>query len=156
MATGGGAERTVETPGWRAGFSEYLLGGIVVLMVVGLILILFLYLLPPEHLQLAELQPAYRVATESEMPVAASRIVNWGDEIILVIRTGEGTYTALQGTAPNDGCILSWDATSLRVVSPCSYLVYDLHGNVVRGLTTVPLQRYPVFIRDGVVYVARS
>ena len=38
-------------------------------------------------------------------------------------------------------------------MSPCSYLVYDLHGNVVRGLTTVPLQRYGVFERQGAVYV---
>jgi len=41
-------------------------------------------------------------------------------------------------------------------VSPCSYLVYDLHGNVVRGLTTVPLRRYGVFVREGIVYVTES
>lgn len=156
MGTAGGPERTADASGWRAGFSEFLLGGIVILMVVGLILIALFYLLPPEHLQLDELQPAYRVAAQAEMPVAASRLVNWGDEVILVVRTGEQTYTALQGTAPTDGCILDWDPTSLRVVSPCAYLVYDLHGNVVRGLTTVPLRRYAVFVRDGVVYVARS
>jgi hypothetical protein len=34
--------------------------------------------------------------------------------------------------------------------------VYDLHGNVVRGLSTVPLQRYEVFVRSGVVYVTGS
>lgn len=122
-------------------------------MVAGLILGIGLYLLPPEHLQLAELQPAYRVTREADFPVGTSRVVNWGERVILVVRTAEQSYAALQGTAPTDGCILTWDPASLRVLSPCTYLIYDLHGNVVRGLSTVPLQRYAVFIRDGVVYV---
>ena len=140
---------------WEPGFSEYLLGGIVALMVVALALAAFLYLLPPERLQLAELQPAFVVAPQAQFPVGASRVVDWGTHVILVVRTGEQSYAGLQGTSPSDGCILDWDATSLRVLSPCTYIVYDLQGNVVRGLTTVPLQRYPVFVREGVVYVGR-
>jgi hypothetical protein len=140
---------------WAPGFSEYLLAGIVVLMVVGLALTAFLYLLPPERLQLPELQPAYIVAPEAQFPVGSSRLVDWGSQAILVVRTGEQAFAGLQGTSPSDGCILDWDPTSLRVLSPCAYLVYDLQGNVVRGLTTVPLQRYPVFVRDSVVYVGR-
>jgi nitrite reductase/ring-hydroxylating ferredoxin subunit len=143
-------------PAWAPGFNEYLLAGVAVLMLVGVLLAVGLYLLPPQHLQLAELQPAFRVGPEADLPVGASRVVNWGERIVLVIRTGEQSYAALQGTAPTDGCLLRWDETSLRVSSPCSYLVYDLHGNVVRGLTTVPLERYAVFVRDGVVYVTRA
>lgn len=140
---------------WEAGFSEHLLGGIIVLMVVAAALIGFLYLLPPERLQLPELQPAFVVAPVAQFPVGASRVVDWGEQVILVVRTGEQAYAGVQGASPADGCILDWDPTSLRVLSPCSYIVYDLQGNVVRGLTTVPLQRYPVFVRDSVVYVGR-
>lgn len=141
---------------WQPGFNEYLLAGIAVLVAVAVLLGIALYALPPSPLALAELQPAYRVAREAEFPVNASRVVNWGDDIILVIRTGEQAYAALQATSPSDGCILKWDATSQRVLSPCKYVVYDLHGNVVRGLTTVPLHRYAVFVRNGVVYVTRA
>ncbi len=153
---GGPGSRDAHRAGWQAGFNEYLLAGIVVLALVGAIFAIGLYLLPPAHLQLADLQPAARVGRQADIPVGASRLINWGDRVILVVRTGEATYAALQGTAPTDGCILEWDPTSLRVLSPCTYLVYDLHGNVVRGLTTVPLQRYGVFVHDGIVYVARS
>lgn len=141
---------------WPHGFAAYLLAGIVALMLAGGVIVLLLYLIPPPPLQLPELQPAFRVSSEADLPIGASRLVNWGDEAILVVRTDAQSYTALQATAPTDGCILLWDATSMRVTSPCSYLVYDLHGNVVRGLTTVPLERYAVFVRDGVVYVGRS
>jgi nitrite reductase/ring-hydroxylating ferredoxin subunit len=89
----------------------------------------------------------------AEFPVGASRVVSWGERVILVVRSSENQYSALQGTAPNNGCILRWDDQSRRVVSPCSYLVYDLHGHVVAGLTTEPLQQYKVSVRGGVVAV---
>ena len=52
------------------------------------------YVIPPEHLEITELQPASRVATLEEFPVGASRIVTWGELIILVVRTGESTFAA--------------------------------------------------------------
>lgn len=63
------------------------------------------------------------------------------------------TTTRRWGLSPIDGCILRWDAPSLRVVSPCSFVVYGLDGSVVRGNTVVPLHRYTVFIRHGDIYV---
>lgn len=140
---------------WRPAFGEYVMAGSLLLLIVGALGAVLLYLIPAQPLQLEELQPAYRVAPEANFPVNSSRIVNWGNQVILVVRSAQQSYDAVQGTAPTDGCILSWNPTSLRIVSPCTHLVYDLRGNVVRGLSTVPLQRYPVFIRDGIVYVAR-
>ena len=142
-----------EAQATKAGFNEYLLAGVVVLTLAMVALGTAAYLLPGEYLQIPELQPAVRVARQSDFPVGASRVLNWGTRILLVVHAGDREYSALQGTSPIDGCILEWDVTSLRVVSPCSYVVYDLHGNVVRGLTTVPLQRYAVFLRQGAVYV---
>ena len=145
-----------ETRTTEPGFNEYLVGGLAALTVVAIFLAVFLYLLPPEPLQLAELQPAHRVARTAEFPVGSSRMVSWGDDVVLVVRTDEQSYAAVRGVAPTDGCLLNWDPTSMRILSACSYLVYDLRGNVVRGLTTVPLQRFRVFVRDNVVYVSRT
>lgn len=146
----------VDAPGWKPSFNEYLLAGIVLLTVVLAALAAAVYLLPGDYLQVPELQPSVRVAAQADFPVGASRVVTWGPRILLVVHSTEREYAALQGTSPLDGCILDWDPVSLRVVSPCSFLVYDLHGNVVRGLTTVPLQRYAVFVRQGSVYVTES
>jgi nitrite reductase/ring-hydroxylating ferredoxin subunit len=112
-----------------------------------------LYLLPGDNLQTPELQHAMRVARQADFPVGASRVVSWGPRILLVVHSAPREYAALEGTSPLDGCILDWDPVSMRVVSPCSFLVYDLHGNVVRGLTTVPLRRFAVFVRQGDVFV---
>lgn len=144
-----------ERPAWTPSFGEYLLGGILVLMAAIALLAVILYLLPPEELQLPELQPALRVAPISALPVGAGRTVRWGDQVILVVRADTDRFAALEGVAPTDGCMLQWSPTALRIESPCSYIVYDLHGNVVRGLTTVPLTRYTTFVRDDVLYVGR-
>ncbi|UCG88918.1 MAG: hypothetical protein JSW71_10420 [Gemmatimonadota bacterium] len=139
----------------RLGFNDLLLGAVILLMVTGILMVLAFYVLPAEHLEIPEIQPGVKVTREAEFPVGASRLVSWGERTILVVRSGEQAYAALQGTAPRDGCILQWDSESMRVVSPCSYVVFDLQGNVVTGLSTTPLQRYSVFVRGGVVYVGR-
>ena len=137
----------------RLTFNGLLLTGVILSMAMTVGIAVLLYLMPAGHLQLPELQPFARVAREAEFPVGASRVVNWGDQIILVVRRGDQEYFGLEGTSPTDGCILEWDAASLRVVSPCTYLVYDLRGNVVAGLTTTPLRPYPVYVRGGIIYV---
>ncbi len=140
----------------RLGFNELLLGAVIVLMLACAGLITALYVMPSKHLQVPELLPGVRVVREVDFPVGASRIVSWGDQSILVVRSNEQSYAALQATSPRDGCVLQWDLESQRVVSPCTHVVWDLRGNVVTGLTTTPLRHYPVFIRAGVVYVGRE
>jgi nitrite reductase/ring-hydroxylating ferredoxin subunit len=130
-----------------------LLTGVVIVTIACALIGLALYLLPGNALQVPGNQPELRIVRESEFPVGASRVESWGNAVILVIRPEEDQYVALQGTSPDQGCILRWDEKSRRVVSPCRYLVYDLQGNVVSGLTRQPLRRYQVFVRQGVVFV---
>jgi len=138
------------------GFNELLLGAVILFIVVGIALTVTLYALPGEHLEIPEVQPAVRVAQQADFPIGTSRMVRWGDRAILVIRATEGRYVAMQGTAPSDGCLLRWEEDALRIVSPCSHVVYDLEGRPVTGLSTRPLQGFPVFLRDAVVYVGRA
>jgi nitrite reductase/ring-hydroxylating ferredoxin subunit len=146
------ADATGKRPGLD--LNGLLLAAVILLMLTGAALTVALYVLPGEHLEVPETQPAIRIESEAHFTVGSSRVQNWGETVILVVRREEGEYHALQGTSPTDGCILRWDEESLRVVSPCTHAVYDLRGNVVRGLTREPLHRYPVYVRNGVVYVA--
>ncbi len=132
------------------------LGGVVLVIVVSFALIGVVYLVPPEHLRIGDIQAVVRVAPEAEFGVGTSRLVFLGDAPVLVVRHTENEYDALQGNAPSDGCYLQWDEEARHVVSPCTYLVYDTRGNVLAGLTTEPLHRYRVFTRDQVVYVTNQ
>ncbi len=112
----------------RLGFTELLLGGVIVLMITLAGIAMAFYVLPGEHLEIPELQPVIRVVEESNFPVGSSRVRNWADEIILVVRPDSLRYFALQGVSPVDGCIVRWDSEASRVYSPCRYAVYDLRG----------------------------
>jgi nitrite reductase/ring-hydroxylating ferredoxin subunit len=140
----------------KYGFTEILLTGVVLLIITSIVLAVGLYSMPSESLEIPELQPVIRVAREADFPVGSSRIRNWGDRAILVVRPDSLRYSALQGTSPADGCVLRWDQEALRVYSPCSFAVYNLQGAVVTGLTTKALKQYAVSIRDGVIYVSEG
>lgn len=136
------------------GFDGLLFTGVILLMVTLVSLAAAFYAFPSESLEIPELQPVIRIAREDDFPVGSSRIRTWGDRTILVVRFSEERYFALQGVSPADGCLLRWEATSLRIYSPCRYVVYDLLGDVIAGISTQALRRYPVSVRDGVVYVS--
>ncbi len=142
--------------GPNAGFTDLLLAGIALVSFTGVVLVALLYTLPGERLEVPDLQGGARVARVADFPVGSSRVASWGERIILVIRTSDSSFAALQGTSPIDGCLLAWDADAARVRSPCRDVIYDLHGNVVRGLTTRPLHRYGAFLRGDVVYVSEE
>lgn len=145
------AERTA-----RLDLSSLLLIAVVVLMGTGFALVVALYGQSAGRLEIPEVQPAVRVSAVASFPVGASRMIRWGDRPVLVVRLAEEEYVALEGAAPSDGCLLAWEEDASRLVSPCTYVVYDVDGSAVTGLSTTPLQRYPVFVRDGTVYVART
>lgn len=136
--------------------NRLLLAGVLAVTAFAVLLVIALYLLPAQRLQIPELQPTIRVARVADFPVGTGRVVNWGARVVLVVRRSAATFYAVEGTAPSDGCLLKWDEQGLQIVSPCSHLVYDLHGNVVTGLTTVPLRRFGVFVHGDVVYVKEA
>jgi len=140
----------------RLGFDELLLTGVILLIVTGVLIAMALYANPSAHLEIPELQPVIRITSERDFPVGSSRIRNWGERTILVIRPDSVRYFALEGTSPADGCTLRWDPDAMRVYSPCRYVVYDLRGDVVTGLSKKALKRYDVSIRDGVIYVSEE
>ncbi|MDH3569884.1 MAG: Rieske (2Fe-2S) protein [Gemmatimonadota bacterium] len=144
----------VREPGW--GLNDLLLAAVITLIIAAVALSTALYVSPGDHLEIPELQPVIRVAQERDIPIGASRLVRWGDRAILVVRLGQDRFAAVDATSPGDGCLLRWEEESSRIVSPCSYVVYDVDGSVVAGISTRALQRYPVFLRDGIAYVGRS
>ncbi|MBT8462794.1 MAG: hypothetical protein KJO44_09775 [Gemmatimonadetes bacterium] len=143
-------------PGRRRDFGTFLLNSVLgVVFLIGLA-IAVIYTVPPEHLIIPQHEVAVRVARVGDFTVGSSRMETWGEQAILVVRNGENQFSALEGVSPVDGCLLQWDAESMRVSSPCGHQLYNLRGQAVEGLTTEPLQRYDVFVRDGVVYVTRD
>jgi nitrite reductase/ring-hydroxylating ferredoxin subunit len=131
----------------------YLLNSLVaVVFLIGLA-VAALYTKPPEHLIIPQHEVAARVARVADFPVGSSRLETLGEEPVLIVRMADHEYWAVHGASPVDGCLLRWDSEALRVVSPCGHQLYNLRGHAVEGLTTEPLRRYSVFVRNDIVYV---
>jgi nitrite reductase/ring-hydroxylating ferredoxin subunit len=137
-------------------FESILLIGLLMLLALLLGLFAIFYAMPADHLTLPDRQSALRMGRVEEIPVGSSRVNNWGEEVVLLVRVTEDEFRAVQGTSTLDGCILGWDSVALRVVSPCGYQLYDLRGRAVEGLTTRPLKRYGVSVQRGLVFVTRE
>ncbi|MBK5096766.1 MAG: Rieske (2Fe-2S) protein [Gemmatimonadetes bacterium] len=138
------------------GFESLLITGLLVLLGLMLSLFAVLYAIPAEHLTLPDRQSALRMGSIDDISVGGSRVNNWGDEIVLLVRISVDEFYAIQGTSTLDGCILDWDQQAFRVVSPCGHQMYDLRGRAVEGLTTRPLRRYDVSVQRGLVFVTRE
>ena len=131
----------------------YLLNSLVAVVVLIGLAVAALYSNPPEHLIIPQHEVAARVARVSDFPVGGSRLGTLGEEPVLIVRMADHEYWAVHGVSPVDGCLLRWDSEALRVVSPCGHQLYNLRGHAVEGLTTEPLRRYSVFVRNDIVYV---
>ena len=134
----------------------FLLNSMIAVVFLAALVVATLYTIPPEHLIIPQRELAARVTRVEDFPVGSSRLETWGEQVILVVRRDENDYAALEGVSPVDGCILRWDSAALRIMSPCGHQVYNLRGHAVEGLTTEPLQRYAVFVRNDFVYVTRD
>jgi hypothetical protein len=80
-------------------------------------MVLAFYVLPGEHLEIQEIQPGVRVAEEAGCPVGASRPVSWGERTILVVRSGERTYAALQHLDAGFECAMYHDQAPAMATS---------------------------------------
>lgn len=134
-------------------FWDWCLAGLLTFAVAMGGIVFLLYALPQEPLVIPEVQASVRVAHLREFPTNTARLERWGHRMVLVIRSGSGEVTALEGRSPSDGCALQWDERLARVESPCSYQIYNPYGQVIAGLSSQSLLRYPVLIRDSVINI---
>lgn len=71
---------------------------------------------------------------------------------LFVVRSTEG-LSALSPVCTHLGCLVSWNRSREEFLCPCHGGRYDKHGNVIGGPPPAPLNRLPLDIRDGRVYV---
>lgn len=71
---------------------------------------------------------------------------------LFVVRSDEG-LTALSPACTHLGCLVNWNKSREEFICPCHGGRYDRHGKVIGGPPPAPLNRLPLDIRDGRVYV---
>lgn len=91
----------------------------------------------------------------ADLPVGQGKVVQHGDQPVLVIRGEEGV-AGLSAVCTHLGCIVRWDGEGKLVRCPCHAAVFDARGNVVSGPPPSPLPAVPVSVVKDHIMVGGS
>jgi len=72
---------------------------------------------------------------------------------IWAVRQPDGTVTVFSPLCTHLGCGYHWDSGDLTFKCPCHGSIFDLNGKVVAGPAPRPLDRLPVKMENGRLFV---
>lgn len=94
------------------------------------------------------------VAAGSEADIAPEgvRLVELAQGPLFLEKKGEEVF-ALSAICTHLGCTVGWHPEQKCFICPCHQGIYDLSGAVLSGPPPRPLEKLPVKVRDGQVFV---
>lgn len=111
------------------------------------------YLAPPEIPEAAALSvTAGRART---LTANSGRVVPFGSEPAIVIRTAAGDLRAFAATCTHLACTVQYRPDLQRIWCACHDGQYDLNGRNVAGPPPRPLEGYDVNVKDDEIVIAR-
>ena len=75
---------------------------------------------------------------------------------VYVTDQGDGNFVVYSRVCSHLGCLVRWDEGKDQFFCPCHGAVFDSAGNVVAGPPPRPMDRLPVKVEDGILYVKAS
>lgn len=80
-------------------------------------------------------------------------IVNEEQLTVFVLTKDGREFSAMSNICTHLGCRVRWIADQGQFFCPCHNGVFDAEGNVVAGPPPRPLDRYPVKVENGQLYI---
>ena len=111
------------------------------------------YLVPPEIPEAAP--PSVNAGKAAEIAPNTGKIVPFGTQPVIVVRTSTGELRAFSGTCTHLSCTVQYRPDIERIWCACHNGHYDLTGKNVEGPPPRPLDRYDVVLKDDDVLVVR-
>lgn len=99
----------------------------------------------------------FRVGTTTEVTYKDPSSLPWSGQVARTAawlrREGETDFVAFSIDCTHLGCPVRWEKQANLFMCPCHGGVYYSNGNVAGGPPPLPLRRYPVRVRSGVVEI---
>lgn len=138
----------------RRSFINYLLGTSLGAFLTSIFYPVFKYLKPPK---IAEAQPTNVFAgTLSDLKPDSGKIVRFGREPVIVIRTARGKVLAFSAVCTHLSCIVQYRKDLKHIWCACHNGHYDLTGKNIAGPPPRPLQAFKVNIKNEKIYVSKE
>ena len=143
---------TAQLPESRRRVLGWLAKGFLSLWGLGFLWVTSSFLKPP-HSRRSLTQRVISLGPAEDLEVGQSMMVRHGRDPIFVVRKDESTLVGLSGVCTHMRCVLNWDRDQGILACPCHNGGFDLSGNVLRGPSPRPLQRYRVETQLGQMYL---
>jgi Rieske Fe-S protein len=111
------------------------------------------FLVPPEIAESAAMSVSGGSA-RSLVP-NSGRIVPFGSEPAIVIRTADGELRAFAATCTHLACTVQHRSDLQHIWCACHNGHYDLNGRNIEGPPPRPLERYEVNVKDDEIVISR-
>ncbi|MDA3862166.1 MAG: Rieske (2Fe-2S) protein [Melioribacteraceae bacterium] len=109
------------------------------------------YLIPPK---IAEVKVnSLKVGPVAEFKNNSSKIVKFGRTPVILIRTVDGNFKALEATCTHLDCLVQYKNDTQQILCACHNGIYDLQGRNVSGPPPKPLNEYVVSTIDGEIRI---
>ncbi len=92
------------------------------------------------------------VGKPDDIPPDGVRLVQLPEGPVM-LEKGENEVRAFSAICTHLGCTVQWHPEKKEFICPCHQGIYDFNGNVVSGPPPRPLEKLPVKLRDGQVFV---
>lgn len=99
-------------------------------------------------------QPAQFICMDSEIPSGGIRAIqDLSGKTVLLMRKSDDRLVAISTVCTHLGCTAFYRPSKQIFECPCHQGVFDADGNVVSGPPQTPLKRFPVTVRNNMVFV---
>jgi cytochrome b6-f complex iron-sulfur subunit len=92
------------------------------------------------------------VGKPDDIPPDGVRLVQLPEGPIM-LEKADNEVRALSAICTHLGCTVQWRPEEKKFICPCHQGIYDFNGNVVSGPPPRSLEKLPVKVRDGQVFV---
>lgn len=102
------------------------------------------FLIPPK---IAEVKiNSLKVGPIAEFKNNSSKIVKFGRTPVILIRTKDGEFKAMEATCTHLDCLVQFKEDTQQIFCACHNGIYDIQGRNVSGPPPKPLKQYDVNI----------
>lgn len=112
------------------------------------------FLIPPKG-DSEPIAQAVLAGTLDEFPPNSGKIIRFGNEPVIVIRTPSGDVRAFSAICTHLACIVQYRADFQHIWCACHNGHYDLNGKNIAGPPPRPLPPFSVKIKESKIFVSR-
>ena len=112
------------------------------------------YLIPPKNPE-AKVN-SVKAGIISDFPVNSSKIIKFGRQPVILIRTDSRDFRAFAATCTHLDCIVQYRTDSKQIWCACHNGKYDLKGRNVSGPPPKPLEQYSVNLVNDEIIVSKQ